>query len=91
MAVQSGGLLLTTSAGWRIPLDAIASDRFVAGPWSLDFVREPAGRVTALELHRVRKAGDGTYPHVAWTQFGAQLRDSSHNLHRVTPERLISR
>lgn len=47
-------LLLTTGAGWKIPLDGVAPDRFAVGPWSLAFVRDSAGRVSALQLHRAR-------------------------------------
>lgn len=54
MVPDGGILLLTTAAGWKIPLDGMAPDRFAVGPWSLDFVRDPAGHVTTLELHRAR-------------------------------------
>jgi hypothetical protein len=43
-----GALLITTAAGWRIPLDPAAADRFVAGPWSLHFM------TGGVELHRAR-------------------------------------
>ncbi len=54
LVYHQGMLLITTSAGWRIPLDAVGSDRFVVGPWSLHFVRDAEGRAKGLELHRAR-------------------------------------
>ena len=54
LVFDRGGLLITTSAGWRIPLEAIGSDRFIVGPWSLHFLRDSAGRPTGIALHRAR-------------------------------------
>jgi CubicO group peptidase (beta-lactamase class C family) len=54
LVLDRGGLLITNSAGWRIPLEAVGSDRFVVGPWSLHFLRDPAGRPTGIALHRAR-------------------------------------
>jgi hypothetical protein len=54
LLLHQGSLLITTSAGWRIPLDAVGSDRFVAGPWSLHFVRGDDGRPRGMQLHRAR-------------------------------------
>lgn len=46
--VEEGRLVLTTAAGWRIPLEAVARDRFVVGPWGLEFGAQ------GLRLHRER-------------------------------------
>lgn len=54
MIVESGNLTITTTEGWRIPLDPVAPDRFAVGPWSLHFLRDSAGRLNVLELHRQR-------------------------------------
>jgi CubicO group peptidase (beta-lactamase class C family) len=54
LVAEAGKLLITTAAGWRIPLEAAGSDRFMVGPWSLDFVRRADGGVARLELHRAR-------------------------------------
>src|SRR5581483_5263557 len=40
---RQGGLIITNTAGWRIPLETVGSDRFVVGPWSLHFVRDENG------------------------------------------------
>lgn len=48
LVVDRGELLITTAAGWKIPLDPVGSDRFVVGPWSLHFVKG------GIELHRAR-------------------------------------
>lgn len=54
IVAEPGKLLITTAAGWRIPLEAAGADRFMVGPWSLHFVRQADGGVTRLELHRAR-------------------------------------
>ena len=54
LVFRQGVLLITTSAGWRIPLDPVGSDRFVVGPWSLHFLRDSAGHGTGIQLHRAR-------------------------------------
>jgi CubicO group peptidase (beta-lactamase class C family) len=46
--VAEGRLVLTTAAGWRIPLEAVARDRFAVGPWLLEFGAD------GLRLHRER-------------------------------------
>ena len=46
--VAEGRLVLTTAAGLRIPLEAVARDRFAVGPWLLEF------RAQGLRLHRER-------------------------------------
>ena len=54
LVFRQGSLVITTAAGWRIPLDAIGSDRFVVGPWSLHFIRDSQGRPQGIQLHRAR-------------------------------------
>jgi len=54
LVFHQGGLMITTSAGWKIPLDAVGSDRFVVGPWSLHFMRDAEGRPQGIQLHRAR-------------------------------------
>jgi len=51
---EQGRVTISTGAGWRIRLEAVGSDRFVFGPWSLRFNRAAGGRVEGLELHRAR-------------------------------------
>ncbi len=46
--VAEGRLVLTTAAGWRLPLEAVARDRFAVGPWLLEFGAQ------GLRLHRER-------------------------------------
>jgi CubicO group peptidase (beta-lactamase class C family) len=54
VVVEQGKLVITTAAGWRIPLEAAGPDRFMVGPWSLSLVRRAGGGVERLELHRAR-------------------------------------
>ena len=54
LVYHQGSLIITNAAGWRIPLDAVGSDRFVVGPWSLHFIRDSEGRPQGLQLHRAR-------------------------------------
>ena len=53
LVVEKGKLLITTAAGWRIPIEAAGPDRFMVGPWSLRFLRQN-GTATRIELHRAR-------------------------------------
>ena len=54
LAVDDGRLQLTTASGWHLILDAVGADRFLLGPWSLHFVRQPDGAVSGLEVHQAR-------------------------------------
>ncbi|HWC99762.1 MAG TPA: serine hydrolase domain-containing protein [Candidatus Sulfopaludibacter sp.] len=51
---EQGVLYITTSAGWKIPLEPVGSDRFTVGPWSLHVARDSEGRPRGLSLHRAR-------------------------------------
>lgn len=51
---DKGTLYITTAAGWRIPLIRTAPARFTVGPWTLEFHRDPTGRVYAFDLSRER-------------------------------------
>jgi CubicO group peptidase (beta-lactamase class C family) len=53
LVVTEGSLLITTAAGWRIPLTEAAPDRFEVGPYLLEFERE-GGRISGFALHRQR-------------------------------------
>lgn len=53
LLVSGGSLLITTPAGWRIPVVEAAPDRFEVGPWFLEFERT-GGKVSGLALHRER-------------------------------------
>ena len=53
LLVSDDSLLITTPAGWRIPVVAAAPDRFEVGPWFLEFERT-AGKISGLALHRER-------------------------------------
>jgi CubicO group peptidase (beta-lactamase class C family) len=53
LLVSSGSLLITTSAGWRIPVAQTAPDRFEVGPWLLEFERAK-GTIAGLAVHRER-------------------------------------
>ena len=68
LVLADGSLLITTNAGWRIPLAQAAEDRFEVGPWLLEFEREN-GRISGFTLHRERlwglvfqKIGGSDYP-----------------------------
>jgi CubicO group peptidase (beta-lactamase class C family) len=50
LVVADGALTITNDAGWRIPLEAAARDRFSAGPWILEFDQDHGG----FRLHRER-------------------------------------
>jgi CubicO group peptidase (beta-lactamase class C family) len=54
LVFERGSLLITNSAGWKLPLESVGSDRFIVGPWSLHFLRDSAGRPTGIALHRAR-------------------------------------
>ena len=53
LLVSEGSLLITTPAGWRIPIAEAAPDRFEVGPWVLEFERSE-GQISGLALHRER-------------------------------------
>ena len=53
LLVADRTLVVTTVAGWRIPLAQAAEDRFEVGPWLLEFDRDTSG-VRAVRLHRER-------------------------------------
>jgi CubicO group peptidase (beta-lactamase class C family) len=53
LVLDDASLLITTAAGWRIPLAKAAPDRFEAGPWLLEFERKN-GRISGFALHRER-------------------------------------
>jgi len=53
LVVEKGKLLITTAAGWRIPIEPAGPDRFMVGPWSLHFIRQN-GQASRIELHRAR-------------------------------------
>jgi CubicO group peptidase (beta-lactamase class C family) len=53
LALIDGALVITTDAGWRIPLTAIAQNRFEVGPWLLEFRRD-GGSISGFTLHRER-------------------------------------
>ena len=50
LVVADGALTLTNDAGWRIPLETAARDRFTVGPWVLEFEADRMG----FRLHRER-------------------------------------
>jgi CubicO group peptidase (beta-lactamase class C family) len=54
VSVDDGRVQLISTSGWRLPLEAVGSDRFLLGPWTLRFVREPNGEVSGLQLHHAR-------------------------------------
>jgi CubicO group peptidase (beta-lactamase class C family) len=53
LLVSNRSLLITTPAGWRIPVVQAAPDRFEVGPWFLEFERTE-GKISGLALHRER-------------------------------------
>lgn len=56
VVVEGGELLLERPGGQR-SLEAVAADRFGAGPWTLRFQRDGSGRVTAFLLDAGRANG----------------------------------
>ena len=53
LVLMDGTRLITTDAGWRIPLAVAAQDRFEAGPWVLEFRRD-GDSISGFRLHRER-------------------------------------
>jgi len=53
LVLAEGSLLITTDAGWRIPLAEAARDHFEVGPWLLEFERD-SDRISGFTLHRER-------------------------------------
>ena len=53
LITEDGALVITTAAGWRIPLARSAEDRFEVGPWLLEFQHVGTG-ISGFRLHRER-------------------------------------
>jgi CubicO group peptidase (beta-lactamase class C family) len=53
LIVENEALVITTAAGWRIPLARSVDDHFEVGPWQLEFERGGTG-ISGFRLHRER-------------------------------------
>ena len=51
IVLDSGRLWIAGAAAWNVLLEPVGGDRFLAGTWSLHFLRTGDGRVTGLQLH----------------------------------------
>ena len=51
---DSGRLWISGAAAWNVAVNPVGADRFLAGPWTLHFLREPGGRVRGMQLHGPR-------------------------------------
>ena len=40
------------AAAWNVAVDPVGADRFLAGPWTLHFMRDASGRVLGMQLAR---------------------------------------
>lgn len=52
--IESGRLWIAGAAAWNVAVNPVGADRFLAGPWTLRFQRDPGGRVRGMELHAPR-------------------------------------
>jgi CubicO group peptidase (beta-lactamase class C family) len=52
--LNDGRLWIAGAAAWNVAVNPVGADRFLAGPWSLHFVRDPGGRVLGMQLHGPR-------------------------------------
>lgn len=53
LVLEKEALVITTAAGWRIPLTRSVDDHFEVGPWQLEFEQSGTG-VSGFRLHRER-------------------------------------
>lgn len=51
--VDGGQVWIAGAGAWNIPMEPAGADRFIAGSWSLHFIRDN-GRVTGMQLHSPR-------------------------------------
>ncbi len=52
--LQDGHMWIAGAAAWNVAVEPVAADRFLAGPWTLHFVRDSNGRVQGMQLHAPR-------------------------------------
>ena len=52
--LNDGRLWIAGAAAWNVAVNPVGADRFLAGPWSLHFIRVAGGRVLGMQLHGPR-------------------------------------
>ena len=52
--INDGRLWIAGAAAWQVAVNPVGADRFLAGPWSLHFIRDAGGRVLGMQLHGPR-------------------------------------
>ncbi len=52
--INEGRLWIAGAAAWQVAVNPVGADRFLAGPWSLHFIRDAGGRVLGMQLHGPR-------------------------------------
>lgn len=52
--LEDGRLWIAGAAAWNVAVNPVGADRFLAGEWTLHFMRDPGGRVLGMQLHGPR-------------------------------------
>ena len=52
--MADGHMWIAGAAAWNVAVEPVGADRFLAGAWTLHFMRDANGRVQGMQLHTPR-------------------------------------